>query len=141
MNCCCRYVIISHVSILRTLSFSTPISNIPGMVRHSNNPKICKAALEALCNICMNVGAEEVLEITSSDLEALVFVMRAHQTLKPIQERAITLLRGFSFSRTNVLVLEQNLFIVPLVRSAMSNFNDEFQGRADELLRVLPYFS
>lgn len=51
---------------------------------------------------------------------------------------SVILLRNFTFSRTNIMVMEQNPFIVPLVRSAMSKHNDHFQGRADDLLRVLP---
>ena len=64
--------------------------------------------------------------------------MRHHQRDKAVQESAIILLRNFTFSYANVRVLEQNPFIVALIRSAMSNHNDNFQGRADDLLRVLP---
>ncbi|KAL7543729.1 hypothetical protein ACHAXR_013251 [Thalassiosira sp. AJA248-18] len=108
---------------------------------HSGNSSVCKAALAALCNISVNVDTNEVAEITSEDLDAIVHIMRTHQSVKAVQESAIILLRNFTFSRTNVIVLEQNPFLTALVRSAMSTFNDHFHGRADDLLRVLPAFN
>ena len=105
---------------------------------HSTNSTVCKAALAALCSISVNVNPYEVLEITHDDLEAVVFAMRAHQRVRPVQKNAIILLRNFTFSHSNVAVMEQNRYVVPLVRSAMSTFNDHFNGRADDLLRVLP---
>ncbi|KAL9182983.1 hypothetical protein ACHAXT_004262 [Thalassiosira profunda] len=105
---------------------------------HSGNAAICKAALAALCNISVNVDTNEVSEITSDDLEAIVNAMRTHRAARGVQESAIILLRNFTFSSTNIMVMEQNPFLVPLIRSAMSTFNDHFQGRAEDLLRVLP---
>ena len=105
---------------------------------HSGNAAICKAALAALCNISVNVDTNEVSEITSDDLEAIVNAMRTHRAARGVQESAIILLRNFTFSSTNIMVMEQNPFLAPLIRSAMSTFNDHFQGRAEDLLRVLP---
>jgi len=105
---------------------------------HTHNQIVCKAALAALCNISVNVETNEVVEITAEDLNAIVVVMRANQTSKPVQESAIILLRNFTFSRNNVHMLEQYQCIVPLVQAAMSNFNDHFRGRAEDVLRVLP---
>ncbi|KAL7543232.1 hypothetical protein ACHAXR_012523 [Thalassiosira sp. AJA248-18] len=105
---------------------------------HSGNSTVSNAALCALCNMSVNVETNEVSEIMDGDLEAIVNAMRTHQTVRAIQENAIILLRNFTFSRTNIMVLEQNPFLVPLIRSAMSNFNDHFGNRADNLLCVLP---
>ena len=105
---------------------------------HSTNSTVCKAALAALCNISVNVDTNEVSDITRDDLDTVVFAMRAHARVRPVQESAIILLRNFTFSHSNVAVMEQNRYVVPLVRSAMSTFNDHFNGRADDLLRVLP---
>ena len=74
---------------------------------HSENSSVCKAALAALCNISVNVDSNQVCEITSEDLDSVVQVMRVHQTVKAVQESAIILLRNFTFSPTNVLVLER----------------------------------
>lgn len=71
-------------------------------------------------------------------LEAIVHTMRTHKDVKGVQESAIILLRNFTFSSTNIMIFEQNPFLVPLIRSAMTTFNDHFNGRADDLLRVLP---
>ena len=105
---------------------------------HSNNPNVCNAALTALCNMCVNVVTNQVLEITSEEVDVIVNTMRNHQTVREVQESSIILLRNFSFSRTNLSVMERNQFLVPLIRSAMSYFNDNFSRRGDDLLRALP---
>ena len=99
---------------------------------------MCKVALAALCNISVNVDTNEVSEITSEDLHAVISVMRLHSSVRDVQEGAIILLRNFTFSRPNLAVMEQNSSLVALVRTAMSTFNSSFEGRADDLLRVLP---
>jgi len=105
---------------------------------HGENASVCKAALSALCNVSVNVDTNEVSEISSADLDAVVYVMRTHSSVREVQESAIILLRNFTFSHTNLDVMGRNRYLVPLVRSAMSNHNTHYQGRADDLLRVLP---
>ena len=135
-NCFAMDIVESDTS-LRYNSYNLP-SSITGMWLHSENSSVCKAALAALCNISVNVDSNQVCEITSEDLDSVVQVMRVHQTVKAVQESAIILLRNFTFSPANVLVLEQSPFLASLVKSAMSTHNDHFQGRAEDLLRVLP---
>ena len=91
------------------------------MWMHSNNPNVCNAALTALCNMCVNVVTNQVLEITSEEVDVIVNTMRNHQTVREVQESSIILLRNFSFSRTNLSVMERNQFLVPLIRSGPSN--------------------
>ena len=108
------------------------------MLLHSENSIVAKAALAALCNVSVNVDANQVTELTKEDLDAIVLVMRAHQDVRVVQESAIILLRNFTFSPGNLDILEQSPFLVNLVRSAMATHNDHFQGRAEDLLRCLP---
>ena len=105
---------------------------------HNGNPTLCKAALAALCNISVNVETDEVAEITSDDLEAVVVTMRTHRSIRAVQESAIILLRNFTFSPANIMILGQNQYVIQLIKSAMAHFNDHFDNRADHLLRVLP---
>mmetsp|Transcript_27539 Transcript_27539/g.58846 ORF Transcript_27539/g.58846 Transcript_27539/m.58846 type:complete len:1633 (-) Transcript_27539:1946-6844(-) len=105
---------------------------------HSEKASVCKAALGALCNICVNVDTNEVSDITRDELDTVVTAMRAHQTIKGVQENAIILLKNFTLSRANVIVLGQEPFLVPLVHLAVFIHNDHFRGQADNLLRVLP---
>merc|ERR1719203_1849269 len=108
------------------------------MWMHSDIPSVCRASLAALCNISVNVETNEVSELREEELDAIVNVMRVHSSAKDVQEGAIILLRNYTFSRMNVIRLEQNPFVVPLIRSAVSKHHDHFGGRADDLLRVLP---
>lgn len=96
-------------------------------------------ALSALYNMCVNIVTNQVVEATSDEVDAIVNTMRVHQTVRDVQESSIILLRNFSFSRTNLRTMERNhRFLVPLIRSALSNFNGNFSRRGDDLLRVLP---
>ncbi len=82
---------------------------------HLVNLVVYEASLAAICNISMNVETNEVSEITNEYLEAIVLAMRAHQTMKCVQESTIILLKNFTFSRGNMAVMEVNHYVVPLV--------------------------
>ena len=96
--------------------------------------------MAALCNISVIVDpdlGDQVLQITTEDLEPICFVMGTHEYVKGVQENAIRLLKNFTLSPSNILVLEMNPSVAVLVQAAMSTFNDSFGGRADYLLQVL----
>ena len=105
---------------------------------HSENPAVCNVALSALCNVSVDIEKDEVSDITSDDLDAIVNAMRAHRNVQVIQKRAMILLRNFTFSQRNIAVMAQNNYLVPLIYLAMWIHNDHFQGRAQDLLRILP---
>ena len=102
---------------------------------HADNAAICNAALATLANVSAYVDTNEVSEITSSDLDAIVNAMRAHQN---VQQKAVILLKNLSLCRANIMVMERNPLLVPLIHMARSTWGSSFQGRADDLLRVLP---
>ncbi len=104
---------------------------------HAEIPAVCNAALAALCNVSVNADTNQVSEITSDDFDAIVNVMRAHQNVEDIQRKALILLKNLSFSLANIMVMEQNPFLVPLIRSARSTWRIDFEGRVDYLLHVL----
>ena len=104
---------------------------------HADNAAICNAALATLANVSAYVDTNEVSEITSGDLDAIVNAMRAHQNVEGIQRKSLILLKNFSFSRANIMVMEQNPCLVPLIRSARSTWQIDFEGRVDYLLHVL----
>ena len=94
--------------------------------------------MAALCNSSVDVNpdlGDQVLQITTEDLESICFVMRTHEHVKGVQENAIRLLKNFTFSPSNVLVLKMNLSVAALVQKAISTFNDSFEGRADYVLQ------
>jgi len=96
--------------------------------------------LAALCNISVIVNpdlGDQVLQITNEDLELVCFVMRTHEHVKGVQEKAVCILKNFTRSPSNILVLLMNPSVAALVQKAMSTFNDSFEGRADYLLQVL----
>ena len=64
--------------------------------------------------------------------------MRAHLNVKGVQESAIYLLRNYTFSQSNMQVLEGVEELTNLIKAAKANHNNHFRGKADELLRVLP---
>jgi len=110
------------------------------MWRHSGNSSVCEASLAALCNISVIVNpdlGDQVLQITNEDLELVCFVMRTHEHVKGVQEKAVCILKNFTRSPSNILVLLMNPSVAALVQKAMSTFNDSFEGRADYLLQVL----
>lgn len=105
---------------------------------HSHNPGIQQASLAALVNLSVDAENNKISRITGEDLETIVEVMRIHQSTKAVQENAIILLRNFTFSPHNCRVLQENIYLAGLIREAMAKFHDSFQGRAEDLLRVLP---
>ncbi len=117
--------------------YSTSLPSRSGMWFHSDDSAICDSALSALCNVSVDIQKDEVSDITSDDLDAIVNAMRAHRNVQIIQKRAMILLRNFTFSQSNIEVMAQNKYLVPLIYSAMSIHNDHFQGRAQDLLRCI----
>mmetsp|Transcript_314 Transcript_314/g.667 ORF Transcript_314/g.667 Transcript_314/m.667 type:complete len:1701 (-) Transcript_314:40-5142(-) len=105
---------------------------------HGDNADLCKAALSALSNICADRDTNQILRISADVLDALVQTMRTHQNKKEVQSLAIVLLRNLTFSPTNCLILQQNKYVSTLVHNAMVNFNTSFEGRAEDVLRVMP---
>ncbi|KAL7460993.1 hypothetical protein ACHAXS_001431 [Conticribra weissflogii] len=105
---------------------------------YSENDAIQQSALAALSNLSVDVNANQVLRISPDDLEAITNVMRTHSKVKNIQQSAIIVLRNFTCSPSNCLILQQDAYLSGLIRSAVANFNDSFQGRAEDLLQVLP---
>jgi hypothetical protein len=105
---------------------------------YADNSAVCNVALSTLANVSAYVDRNLVSEISSVDLDSIVNAMRNHQTSKSIQHNALTVLKNLSLCRANLMVMELNPFLVPLIHSAMSTWRTNFQGRADELLRVLP---
>lgn len=105
---------------------------------HSHNPGIQQSSLAALVNLSVDMERNQVSRITFEDLETIVEVMRIHQSTKAVQENAIILLRNFTFSPHNCRILQENSYLAGLIRVAMTNHHDTFQGRAEDLLRVLP---
>ena len=111
------------------------------MWMHTEISAVCDIALAALCNVSVNVDTNQVSEITSYDLDAIVNATRAHQNFKDIQQKALILLKNLTFSCSNIMVMEQNPFLVPLIRSARSTWQIDFEGRVNYLLYVLCKFS
>ena len=105
---------------------------------HSHNPAIQEACLAALVNLSVDTEKNQVSQISLEDLETIAEMMRIHQDVKAVQENAIILLKNFTFSPHNCLILQQNTYLASLIRMAMINFHETFQGRAENLLRVLP---
>lgn len=106
---------------------------------HLGNATLCKSALAALCNVSVNVESNQVSEITGEDIDAIVHAMRTHLNVKGVQESAIYLLRNYTFSQSNMQVLEGACpQLTNLIKAAKANHNNHFRGKADELLRVLP---
>ena len=117
--------------------YSTSLPSRSGMWFHSDDSAICDSALSALCNVSVDIQKDEVSDITSDDLDAIVNAMRAHRNVQIIQKRAMILLRNFTFSQSNIEVMAQNKYLVPSIYSAMSIHNDHYQGRAQDLLRCI----
>jgi hypothetical protein len=107
---------------------------------HADNAAVCNVALAALANInvCSYVDKKLVSEITNDDLDAVVNAMRAHQNVKNVQQNAFIVLKNLSLCSANIMVMERNRLLVPLIRMARSTWGSSFQGYANDLLRVLP---
>ena len=105
---------------------------------HSENAIIQQAALAALSNISVDVDTNQVSQISRNDLDTIINAMRTHRYVKNVQNSAIILLRNFTFSPSNKLILQEYSNLAALVCTAVSTFNDTFQGRAEDLLHVLP---
>ncbi len=125
-----------HISYWGCFSL-LPIARRAGMWMHADNAEVCHAALAALANVCAYGDTNVVLEITSCDLDAVVNAMRAHQNVQKVQQNAFIVLKNLSLCRANIMVMERNPLLVPLIRMARSTWGSSFQG-ADDLLRVLP---
>ena len=113
-----------------------------GMWIHADNPAVSYAAISALLNVSAYSETNQVLEIRRDDLDAIVNAMRAHQNAKGVQQKALTLLMNLTVSRDNIIVMEQNPYLVPLIRLARSKWQTTFEeqttGHVNHLLRVLP---
>ncbi|KAL7474604.1 hypothetical protein ACHAW6_000573 [Cyclotella cf. meneghiniana] len=109
------------------------------MYLHSYNPSIQQDSLALLGSLTLNLETNQVCRITSSDLDTIVNIIRIHQDSKAVQESAIILLWNFTFSPHNCHILKENSFLVGLIHTAMQNFRDTFQGRAEDLLQVLSH--
>ena len=105
---------------------------------HSHHSSIQQASLAALVNLSVNAGMNRVSRIKNEELNTIVEMMRIHHGTKAVQDNAIILLRNLTFSPHNCCVLQGNRHLASLIRTAMTNFHDNFQGRAEDLLRVLP---
>ena len=108
------------------------------MWSHSEVSAVQQSSLAVLSNISVDVESEQVSQITTTDLDAIVNAMRTHWTVKGVQESAIILLRNYAFSPNNFTIMQDNSFLVGLIHAAMAKFNDSFRGRAEDLLRILP---
>jgi hypothetical protein len=108
---------------------------------HSHNPSIQQASFAALVKLTVNLKTNQVSGITCEDLDTIVNIIRIHQNSKAVQENAIIVLKNFTFSPHNCRILKENNFLVGLIHMAMRNFRDTFQGRAEDLLRVLPQYN
>ena len=106
---------------------------------HADKAAVCNEALAALANIVYDENV--VLEITSGDLDAVVNAMRAHQNVQNVQQNAIIVLKSLSLCRANIIVMERNPLLVPLIRTARSACGSSFQDHVNDLLRVLPALS
>jgi len=111
------------------------------MCLYSENATIQQSALAALSNLSVDVNANQVLRISSDDLDTITNGMRTHPKVKDIQESAIIVLRNFTCSPSNCLILQQDAHLPGLIRSAVVNFNDSFQGRAEGQYRMRSSFS
>jgi hypothetical protein len=115
-----------------------PIVRHSGIWIHADNSAVCNVAMSALVNVSAYVDRNLVSEIASGDLDSIVNAMRNHQNTKSIQQNALIVLKNLSSCRANLIIMKQNPFLVPLIHSAKSTWRTNFQGRADDLLRVLP---
>ena len=106
---------------------------------HADKAAVCNEALAVLANIVYDENV--VLEITSGDLDAVVNAMRAHQNVQNVQQNAIIVLKSLSLCRANIIVMERNPLLVPLIRTARSACGSSFQDHVNDLLRVLPALS
>ena len=103
---------------------------------HTDKVAVCNEALAALANIMYDENV--VLEITGGDLDAVVNAVRAHQNVQNVQQEVIIVLKSLSLCRANIMVMERNLLLVPLIRTARSTCGSSFQDHVDDLLHVLP---
>lgn len=102
---------------------------------HNDSADLCRSALTALENICIDLNSNQVLQISSDVVDAVVNTMRTHQSERGVQSVSINILRSFTFSPSNYLILQRNALIPSLVNNAMVNFN---LTRAEDVLRVFP---
>jgi len=107
------------------------------MWMHSYSASIQQGALAALSKISIDQPTNRILEITPEDLDVVTSAMRTHLRVKDVQENAIILIRSFTYCPKNIRVLGQNVFLVGLIKSAMSNFRGSLRVNAQDLLRLL----
>ena len=106
------------------------------MWMHSEIAAIQQGALGALCKVSINKATNQVVQITSEDIDVITNAMRTHLSVKDVQENAIVLLRSFSYNHVNVEIMGQNPHLVELIKNARSHFQLRFH--VDDLLRLLP---
>jgi len=75
---------------------------------HADNEVVCNATLAALANVSAHVDMDQVSEITSDELDAVMNVMRAKKKMKNVQQNAVVVLKNLSTCRANVMVMERN---------------------------------
>jgi hypothetical protein len=105
---------------------------------HSHNADIQQASLAALVNLSVDLGNDQVSQISYEELDTIIEIMRIHQNINAVQENAMILLKNFTFSPHNCRILQENRDLVALIRAAVINFHDTCARRAEELLRMLP---
>ena len=105
---------------------------------HSDCASVQQGALAALSKISVDHASNQVLLLAQNDLDVIVNAMRTHISAKDVQENAVILLRGFTYSSTNINMMVQHPFLVGLLKAAVSNFRGSLRVNVDDLLRVLP---
>jgi len=105
---------------------------------HLQNRSVVQHGLAALCNITINTEANEVMLISEDELAIIVHIMRYHQNVQQVQGNAIQVLKNFTFSPENLAIMGNDPHLPELIRSAKATHRICFQGRADDLLQLLP---
>ncbi|EJK57690.1 hypothetical protein THAOC_22236, partial [Thalassiosira oceanica] len=105
---------------------------------HLQNHSVVQSGLAALCNITINTEANEVMLISEDELAIIVHIMRYHQNVQQVQGNAIQVLKNFTFSPENLAIMGNDPHLPELIRSAKATHRICFQGRADDLLQLLP---
>jgi hypothetical protein len=105
---------------------------------HSHNADIQQAALAALVNMSVDLGKEQVSQISYEELDTIIKIMKIHQNINAVQENAMILLKNLSFSPHNCRMLQESRDLVAMIRAAMINFHDTCARNAEVLLKILP---
>jgi hypothetical protein len=105
---------------------------------HSHNADIQQATLAALVNLSVDLGKEQVSQISYEELDVIIKIMKIHQNINAVQENAMILLKNLSFSPHNCRMLQEIRDLVAMIRAAMVNFHDTCARNAEVLLRILP---